>query len=157
MSDRDRELHDAMTEFLWAFETVFHHDWEYALTMLHPFNEMIGEGGTFLEPRVKDEASDWGNRALLLRRYRNLKALMEARGLVPPVISEEEAIRAAREALAGNVELSPGGGVEVARQDAVFIVIFTREDPPGTCGPVYDARVEVDACTGKVTDLYVPS
>lgn len=80
---QDRELSDAYREFLWAFEMVFHHDWEYAHVMLWPVNAMIGEGGTFLEPRVDDEASDWGYRAILLERYRKLRALMAARGNAP--------------------------------------------------------------------------
>ena len=79
----DRELQDALREFTWAFEMVFHHDWDYAQVMLWPVNEMIGEGGTFLEPRVASEGEDWGYRAILLERYRKLRALMESRGLSP--------------------------------------------------------------------------
>jgi len=79
----DRELQSALIEFMWAFETVFHHDWPYARVMLVPFNAMIDEDGTFLEPRVRDEAEDWGHRAMLLERYRRLKALMDAHGLAP--------------------------------------------------------------------------
>jgi hypothetical protein len=154
----DRELHDALIELIWAFEMVFHHDWDYARTMLHPFNAMIGEDGTFLVPRVADEQEDWGNRAMLLERYRRLKAVMAARGLAPSEVSEEAAIRAARAVLVGNVELSPGGGIEVARRGPVFVVTFTRDVPPGPSGgPDHDARVEVDAHTGRVTELHVGS
>jgi hypothetical protein len=71
----------------------------------------------------------------------------------PSMISKAEAIEAARAALQGNVELSPGGGVEVVLQGNVFVVTFTRNDPPGTRGPDYDAQVKVDARTGKVTEL----
>jgi len=152
----DRELHDALTELVWAFEMVFHHDWDYAQVMLNPFNGMIGEGGTFLEPRVADEQEDWGNRAMLLERYRRLKAVMAERGLAPAEISEAEAVRVAREILVDNVELSPGGGVEVTRRGPVFVVTFTRSDPP-EAGPAYDARVEVDAHLGRVTELLVDS
>ena len=79
----DRELRNALVEFMWALEMVLHHDWDYAQTMLLPINEMIGEGGTFLEPRMRDEASDWTHRAMLLERYRRLRALMDARGMSP--------------------------------------------------------------------------
>jgi hypothetical protein len=153
----DRELHDALTELIWAFEMVFHHDWDYAQTMLDPFNAMIGEGGTFLEPRVANEQADWGYRAMLLERYRKLKAVMATRGLAPTEVSQEEAIRAARAVLVCNVELAPGGGVEVTRRGPFFVVTFTRNDPPGTRGPDHDARVLVDAHTGRVTELHVAS
>jgi hypothetical protein len=79
----DPELTKAVAEFTWAFEQVFHHDWPYARAMLLPANGMIAEDGTFLEPRVADEVDDWGYRAMLLERYRKLKALMDARGIVP--------------------------------------------------------------------------
>jgi hypothetical protein len=79
----DPTLTTALAQFIWAFEQVFHHDWPYAQSMLLPFNAMIAEGGTFLDPRVADEADDWGYRAMLLERYRTLKALMESRGISP--------------------------------------------------------------------------
>ena len=79
----DPELTKAVAEFTWAFEQVFHHDWPYAQAMLLPANGMIAEDGTFLEPRVVDEVDDWGYRAMLLERYRKLKALMDARGVAP--------------------------------------------------------------------------
>lgn len=69
------------------------------------------------------------------------------------MISKEEAIQSARTALQGNVDLSPGGGVEVVQRGDVYVVTFTRNDPPGTRGPAYDAQVTVDARTGKVTEL----
>jgi hypothetical protein len=78
----DQELRAAIAEFVWAFEMVFHHDWRYAQSMLLPFNGMIAEGGTFIEPRVEDEEEDWGFRAILLEKYRKLKGVMERRGIV---------------------------------------------------------------------------
>jgi hypothetical protein len=69
------------------------------------------------------------------------------------MISKEQAIEAARAAIEGKVELSPGGGVEVVLQGNVYVVTFTRNDPPGTRGPDYDARVKIDARTGNVTEL----
>jgi hypothetical protein len=79
----DPELTIALAEFMWAFEQVFHHDWRYARVMLHPANvgRMISDDGTFLEPHVDDEVDDWGYRAMLLERYRKLKALMQMRGI----------------------------------------------------------------------------
>jgi uncharacterized membrane protein YkoI len=69
------------------------------------------------------------------------------------MISKDEAIRIAREAIEGGVELSEGGGVEVVRQGEVYIVTFTRNDPPGRRGPDYDARVTINARTGEVIEL----
>jgi hypothetical protein len=79
----DRELQNALVELMWAFEMVFHHDWPYTRVMLVPFNAMIAEDGTFLEPRVANEVEDWCHRAMLLERYRKLRSLMDARGLLP--------------------------------------------------------------------------
>jgi uncharacterized membrane protein YkoI len=69
------------------------------------------------------------------------------------MISKDEAIRIARKAIEGGVELSEGGGVEVVQQGEVYIVTFTRNDPPGTRGPDYDARVTINARTGEVIEL----
>lgn len=83
----------AMREFIEAFETVFDADWEYTKSMLgireesaeqKAFAEKMGlEGidfiapsGTFLHPQVDDEVEDWGNRGLLLQRYRRIKHLI---------------------------------------------------------------------------------
>ncbi|HQY87759.1 MAG TPA: hypothetical protein PK402_03820 [Tepidisphaeraceae bacterium] len=79
----DPELTKAVAEFTWAFEQVFHHDWQYARSMLHPMNGMISDEGTFIEPRVEDEEEDWGFRAILLEKYRTLRALLDARGITP--------------------------------------------------------------------------
>ena len=79
----DAELSTALAEFMYAFEQVFHYDWKYARSMLHPMNEMIAADGTFLEPHVKDESDDWGHRGMLLERYRKLRELMKARGIEP--------------------------------------------------------------------------
>lgn len=43
------------------------------------------------------------------------------------------------------------------RRFPFFVVTFTRNDPPGTRGPDHDARVLVDAHTGKVTELHAAS
>lgn len=69
------------------------------------------------------------------------------------MISEDDAVRIARKALEGNVELSAGGGVKVELRDEVYTVTFTRNDPPGTRGPDYVAQVTVDGRSGTVTAL----
>ena len=81
----DSQLAPAIAEFMWAFERVFHYDWRYARAMLHPANvgQMISDDGTFLEPKVEDEVDDWGYRAMLLERYRKLRALMDELGIKP--------------------------------------------------------------------------
>jgi hypothetical protein len=79
----DAELKKATAEFVWAFETVFHHDWRWSRSMLMPMNGKIAEDGTFVEPKVEDEEEDWGFRAILLEKYRKLRAVMDARGIEP--------------------------------------------------------------------------
>jgi hypothetical protein len=78
----DSELKSALSEFLWAFEQVFHHDWAYTDDMLLPANGMIAEGGTFLAPGIDDEAEDWGHRALL-REMRSLGIVSAKNGKAP--------------------------------------------------------------------------
>ncbi len=81
---------ELVTEFIEAFEQVFHKDWAYTKDMLgmhdntqaqHAAGEMMGletipvvaEDGTFLQPRVEDEKENWGYRGRLLELYRELK------------------------------------------------------------------------------------
>ena len=64
----ENELKSKVEDFLKAFEEVFEHDWDYT-------SEMIGdenEGCTFLNPGIEDETEDWGNRGILLQKYRHL-------------------------------------------------------------------------------------
>jgi hypothetical protein len=87
----DKSLEAAVGEFLFAFENVFHHDWDYARGMMgEPF---ISAEGTFLVPRVADEDNDWGTRAALLRRYRVLRRVMEEKGIAPPPLGEPGVLR----------------------------------------------------------------
>jgi hypothetical protein len=76
-SSHDHEFQDALAEFVGAFETVFHHDWEYAKSMIG--DEV--EGCTFIEPGLADEVEDWGARGALLEKYRRLRSLMDAKGI----------------------------------------------------------------------------
>jgi hypothetical protein len=80
---------DKVRELLDAFEEVFDRDWAYTKEMLGIRDEtpedkaeaaklgletiaIIAEDGTFVNPKVEDEASDWGRRARLLAAYRAL-------------------------------------------------------------------------------------
>jgi hypothetical protein len=69
----------AVAEFIWSVEEVFDRDWEYTERMF----QVVGEGGTFLQPNVDDEGEDWGNRAFFLERYRNLRRVMQERRIDP--------------------------------------------------------------------------
>ena len=70
-----------------------------------------------------------------------------------PSISDERAVELARAAIAGRIEPQDGGPVHVQRQGAEVVVEFRRQDPPGTRGPDYDARVVLDAVSGAVRSL----
>lgn len=87
---------DKVQEFLEAFEEVFDRDWgytkemlgirdmtdeqkrEYAKAGIEPI-WIIHDDGTFIQPKVKDEVEDWGNRARLLDAYRALKKELAGR------------------------------------------------------------------------------
>jgi hypothetical protein len=89
----DDVLH-AVRDFLEAFEEVFDTDWSYTKEMLGIRDEtpeqkraaremgletipIVSEEGTFLRPGVDDETEDWGHRGMLLRRYREVKRLLQ--------------------------------------------------------------------------------
>lgn len=65
----------AFLDFLGAFECVFDDDWEHTKGCIDSdvINCFIAEEGTFLNPGVADETSDWWNRGGLLRKYRALR------------------------------------------------------------------------------------
>lgn len=84
------DLKNEVVNFLKSFEEVFHNDWNYSKNMMgiQPETEeqkrnakilgletiyVIAENGTFIDPKVKDEIEDWGNRGELLKNYRELK------------------------------------------------------------------------------------
>jgi hypothetical protein len=84
---------EAVRGFIEVFEEVFDKDWAYTKSMLgvkeqtpeqeSALAEMgfdsiykIAPNGTFLNPAVDDEIEDWGNRGLLLERYRRLAKLI---------------------------------------------------------------------------------
>ncbi len=75
----DKELQEAIAEFVGAFEVVFRYDWPYTKTMFG-YHE---DGATFIEPGLDDETEDWGARGALLEKYRRLVSLLQARGIEP--------------------------------------------------------------------------
>lgn len=68
-------------------------------------------------------------------------------------MSDDEAIAAARTALAGRVNPQAGGPIRVTREGQRISVEFGRHDPPGTRGPDFDARVVVDAGSGRILSV----
>jgi hypothetical protein len=75
----DKELKEALAEFVGAFEVVFRYDWPYTKIMIGDEEE----GATFIEPRLEDETEDWGARGALLEKYRRLVSVMLSRGIEP--------------------------------------------------------------------------
>lgn len=86
----DKEIIQAVSEFLTAFEEVFDKDWSYTKEQLGVCQETekqrmerlanpddflyyIHPEGTFINPKVEDESSDWGHRGNLLEKYRQLR------------------------------------------------------------------------------------
>jgi hypothetical protein len=60
------------------FELVFDHDWDLTRTRIQ---DPLYIRDTFVHPKVEDEENNWANRARILEAYRELKALVESRGI----------------------------------------------------------------------------
>ncbi len=75
------ELHDALNFFVSMFELVFDTDWDTTQANLKDPEYLIAEGGTFIQPLVDDEGSNWGNRGSLLAAYRALLSCMDKCGV----------------------------------------------------------------------------
>ena len=69
------------------------------------------------------------------------------------MISDDDAIAAARAALVGRVNPQPGGPIRVLREAGRISIEFGRNDPPGTRGPDFDARVVLDVGSGSVISV----
>lgn len=67
-----KELNQFISNFMILFDIVFDIDWEHTKMCLEESRSFIGSNGTFISPRVKDEESNWANRAQLLKAYREL-------------------------------------------------------------------------------------
>ncbi len=89
----DNDLENSISKFIEVFEQVFDKDWSYTKERLSIEDEteeqrrnsivagletiyFISSNGTFINPKVEDEAEDWGNRGALLNEYRRLKNLL---------------------------------------------------------------------------------
>lgn len=68
----------AVADFLRCFELVFGDaDWPVTLSNLQDDAQFLIEtNGTFLEPGVADESSNWHNRGNLLASYRRLRRIL---------------------------------------------------------------------------------
>jgi hypothetical protein len=70
-----------------------------------------------------------------------------------PPISDEDAIHAARREIEGKITLSLPARPLVERRDGVLIVTFPRGRHDGERSGDFDARVRVDAATGRVVGI----
>ena len=70
-----KKLLAAYRDFLDAFETVFHVDWEETRSRIGD-DCFISSSGTFIEPGFADESDNWATRGRLLSCYRALKTLL---------------------------------------------------------------------------------
>lgn len=71
----------------------------------------------------------------------------------PTMLTNEEAIAIARQAIKGKTKLQKGSPVTIQRKGGACVVTFVHINPPGTLGPDYDARVTIDTQTRTVTEL----
>ena len=78
----DPEFKEKLSRFVWSFDLVFDHDWDYSLICLRDSECFISRDGTFLHPRVSDESNDWGNRGSLLHAHRDFVDFCRKRGLI---------------------------------------------------------------------------
>lgn len=69
------EVMKAYEEFLFAFENVFHYDWEVTKDRISDPCFISGQG-TFISPGCDDESDNWANRGALLSTYRQLKKML---------------------------------------------------------------------------------
>ena len=76
-SDNDRELEEAISDFVSIFELVFDNDWEKTKSSITDSSYVTEDGGTFIHPGVVDESNNWWNRGSLLSSYRRLLEVME--------------------------------------------------------------------------------
>jgi hypothetical protein len=75
----EKELREALAEFVGAFEVVFRYDWPYTISRIGD----EAKGANFIEPGLEDETEDWGARGALLEKYRKLVSVMQAQGIEP--------------------------------------------------------------------------
>lgn len=69
------------------------------------------------------------------------------------MISEEQAVSIAKEAVEGKIVVGPENQAEVSLVANEYVVIFKNSPGPLVPGPDYVARVTIDAKTGKVKQI----
>jgi hypothetical protein len=73
------ELGKIAQYFFWDFEVLFDGEWVITKGNIEcdPEGFLIkNNGGTFINPLVKDESNNWANRGSLLHNYRELKKIL---------------------------------------------------------------------------------
>lgn len=69
------------------------------------------------------------------------------------MITSNSAIEIARRVIAGKCELQKDSSVSVSRTGDQLIVVFEHRNDPGVRGASYDAKVTIDAATGKILEI----
>lgn len=76
------EFKEKLARFIWAFDLVFHGDWEHTLSCIKDPEYLISPDGSFLCPGVSDESNNWANRGSLLFAYRDLVDFCKRHGAI---------------------------------------------------------------------------
>ncbi len=78
-------------------------------------------------------------------------------GRAETLVTEQEAVAIALEAVAGKVAIQPSSVLHVDMRGDVAVVEWRTQLPPNTRGADYDARVTIDRRTREVLELLVGS
>jgi hypothetical protein len=81
------KFYGLVSEFLMNFSLVFDVDWEHTRLSLGDNipDFVISKSGTFISPRVRDEANNWSSRGALLHSYRELISFIRNNQIDIPV------------------------------------------------------------------------
>lgn len=74
--DESRFL-ELVNEFVSSTLFIFDLDWGHTRACMEDINTFVNSRGTFLEPKVDDEGSNWGNRPGFLMAFRRLNSFMQ--------------------------------------------------------------------------------
>jgi uncharacterized membrane protein YkoI len=69
------------------------------------------------------------------------------------MISRSSAIKIAKNAISGKIELQEGSPIEVVLKTGLYIITFIHVNPPEILGADYDAEVTIDAKTGQILGI----
>lgn len=69
------------------------------------------------------------------------------------MITEDEAVAIARQAIEGKITPEEDAPIRVEWADNQVIVTFEVINPPGVRGPDFSAQVTIDAYTGEVLEI----